>query len=51
LKNYAKVFPIEIQVSSLSGDEIEKTEDKFQKLEDLLKDVKYPEGRIEVHNL
>jgi hypothetical protein len=51
LKNYAKVFPIEIQISSLSGDEIEKTEDKFQKLGDLLKDVKYPEGRIEVHNL
>jgi Na+-transporting NADH:ubiquinone oxidoreductase subunit NqrA len=51
LKNYAKVFPIEIQVSSLSGDEIEKTEDKSQKLGDLLENVEYPEGRIEVHNL
>jgi hypothetical protein len=51
LKNYAKVFPIEVQISPLSGDEIKKTGDKFQKLGDLLKDVKYPEGRIEVHNL
>jgi hypothetical protein len=50
-RNYAKVFPIEVQISSLSDDEIKKTEDKFQKLGDLLENVEYPEGRIEVHNL
>jgi hypothetical protein len=49
LKHDVKIFPIEVQLSS--NIDIKKTEEKFQKLEDLLKNIEYPDGYAKIYNL
>lgn len=49
-KNHVKIFPIEVQISS--GVDMKNTEEKFQKLEALIKEIKYPkEYKVQIHNL
>lgn len=49
-KNYVKIFPIEVQIST--SIDMKKTYEKFQKLEEkFLKNIKYPEGHIKIHNI
>ncbi|MEM0171871.1 MAG: hypothetical protein QXU11_11860 [Thermoproteota archaeon] len=48
-KNYVKIFPIEVQISS--SIDVKGVEEKFQKLKNLIGDAEYQEYKFQIHNL